>query len=126
MTRTHYKTIDDYINSFPKTTQDILQRLRRTIREAAPGAEEAISYQMPTFKLNGNLIHFAAYRKHIGLYPAPSGIEKFKKELSAYEGGKGSVRFPLNKPIPFDLIRRIVTFRVKENTANEDAKEKDK
>jgi uncharacterized protein YdhG (YjbR/CyaY superfamily) len=86
-----------------------------TIRQAAPGAEEAIKYQIPTFTLEGNLVHFGAYKKHIGFYPTPSGIEKFQNELSAYEGAKGSVKFPLDKPVPFDLISRIVAFRVQEN-----------
>ena len=86
-----------------------------TIREAAPEAREAISYRMPTFKLNGNLVHFAAFKNHIGFYPTPSGIEQFKKELSLYKWAKGSVQFPLDKPIPFDLVKKIVIFRVKEN-----------
>ena len=89
--------------------------MRHTISKAAPKAEESINYQIPTFKLNGNLVHFAAYKKHIGFYPTPSGIEAFKKELSPNEVSKGSIKFPLNNPIPFDLIRRIVKYRVKEN-----------
>ncbi len=93
--------------------------MRHTIREAAPEATEAISYQMPTFKLNGNLVHFAAFKNHIGFYPAPTGTEAFQKELSPYKGGKGSIRFPLDKPIPYDLVKRIVKFRVKENLKNE-------
>ena len=89
--------------------------MRQTIRRAAPEAEEAIAYQMPTFRLNGkNLVHFAAFKNHIGFYPTPSGIEAFKKELSSYKGAKGSVQFPLNKPIPYDLVKKIVMFRVKE------------
>ena len=116
------KTIDEYIAGFPKDVQAILQRIRMTIREAAPDAEEKISYQMPTFTLKGNLVHFAAFKNHIGFYPIPSGIEEFKDELSVYEQGKGSVQFPLNKPIPFDLISRIVKFRVKENLAKAEAK----
>jgi uncharacterized protein YdhG (YjbR/CyaY superfamily) len=111
------KTIDEYIARFPDDIQAILQQIRLTIRKAAPDAEEKISYQMPTFTLNGNLVHFAAFKKHIGFYPVPTGIEQFKKELSRYEGGKGSIRFPLDKPIPFDLIRKIVRFRAKENLA---------
>jgi uncharacterized protein YdhG (YjbR/CyaY superfamily) len=108
------KTIDEYIAGFPKDVQAILEKIRTTIRKAAPGAEEKISYQMPTFTLNGTyLIYFAGYKKHIGLYPAPRGSEGFKEELSAYEGGKGTVKFSLDKPIPFDLIRRIVKFRMK-------------
>jgi len=108
------QNIDEYIAGFPTEVQAILQRIRRTIRKAAPGAEETINYQIPTFTLKGNLVHFAAYKKHIGFYPTPNGIEKFKKELSVYAGAKGSVQFPLDKPIPFDLIIKIVMFRVKE------------
>lgn len=109
------KNIDEYIAGFPNNIQEILSRIRLTIREAAPEAEETIKYQIPTFALKGNLVHFAAFKKHIGFYPAPNGIEQFKDELSAYEGAKGSVKFPLDQPIPFDLISRIVTFRVAEN-----------
>jgi uncharacterized protein YdhG (YjbR/CyaY superfamily) len=109
------KTIDEYIAGFPGDIQEILQKIRRTIHEAAPDAVEAISYQMPTFKLSGNLVHFAGYKSHIGFYPVPSGIEKFKAELSVYKQGKGSVQFPLDQPIPYDLISRIVKFRVEEN-----------
>ena len=110
-----FKTVDGYIKTFPKDVQSTLQRMRRTIREAAPEAVEAISYQIPTFKLNGNLVWFAAFKKHIGFYPTMSGIEAFKKELAPYKGAKGSVQFPLDKPIPYDLVKRIVMFRVKEN-----------
>ena len=108
------KDIDEYIAAFPKDVQEILEKVRVTIKKAAPDAEEAIKYQIPTFTLNGNLVHFAAFKKHIGFYPAPRGIEEFKEELSAYKGAKGSVQFPLDKTIPFDLISRIVEFRVKE------------
>ena len=114
-----YETIDAYIKQFPKDIQSILEKVRKTIAEAAPEATEAISYQMPTFKLNGkNLVHFAAWKSHIGFYATPSGNEAFQKELSVYKGAKGSVQFPLDKPIPFDLIRQIVEFRVKEIGAN--------
>jgi len=109
------KDIDEYIGMFPKEVRIILESLRQTIRKAAPEAEETINYQIPTYKLNGNLVHFAAYKRHIGFYPTPSGIEAFKKELSVYEGAKGSVKFPLNKPLPLDLISKIVKFRVMEN-----------
>ena len=110
------KNIDAYIAGFPSDVQQILQEIRKTIRKAAPDAEETISYLIPTFNLKGKyLIYFAAYKKHVGLYPAPRGSEKFKKELSAYDGGKGTVRFPLDKPIPLELITRIVKFRIKEN-----------
>jgi uncharacterized protein YdhG (YjbR/CyaY superfamily) len=120
------RTIDEYIAGFPQDIQAILEQIRRTIRKAAPGAEEAIKYQMPTFTLEGNLVHFAAFKNHIGFYPVPTGIEKFKKELSVYEGGKGSVKFPLDKPIPYDLISRIVKFRVKENLERAAARGKKK
>jgi uncharacterized protein YdhG (YjbR/CyaY superfamily) len=111
------QTIDEYITSFPPDVQEILQKIRRTIHEAAPDATEKISYQMPTFYLKGNLVHFAAFKEHIGFYPVPSGIEKFKKELSVYKQGKGSVQFPLDQPMPYKLITNIVKFRVKENMA---------
>ena len=111
------KDIDAYIAGFPREIQEILQKIRAIIREEAPGAEEAIKYQMPTFVLNGNLVHFAAFTNHIGFYPTPSGTETFREELSAYAGGKGSIRFPLDQPIPYDLIRRITAFRVAETQA---------
>ena len=97
-----------------------------TIRKAAPAAEETIKYQIPTFTLKGNLVHFASYKKHIGFYPAPRGIGKFKKELSIYGSGKGTLKFPLDKPIPFDLISKIVKFRVKETLKRAEAKGKKK
>lgn len=111
------QTIDEYIAGFPADIQARLQQIRQTIREAAPDAQEAIKYQMPTFTLKGNLVHFAAFKHHIGFYPAPSGIERFQDQLAEYKGAKGSVRFPLDQPIPFDLITEIVRFRVKENVA---------
>ena len=111
-----FKTIDEYIRTFPQEVQTILEKMRKTIREAAPGAVETISYQMPTFKLNGRgLVYFAAFKNHIGFYPIPSGVEAFEKELSPYKQGKGSVQFPIDQPVPYDLVRRIVTFRVNEN-----------
>jgi len=110
-----YKTIDEYIKAFPADIQGILKRMRQTIRKTAPEAVESIAYEMPTFKLNGNLVHFAAFKNHIGFYPTPSGIERFKERLSEYEVSKGSIRFPLDKDIPYDLIQDIVRFRVKEN-----------
>lgn len=116
--------IDDYIASFPKEVQESLEALRATIREAAPEAEEAISYRMPTFKLEGNLVHFAAYKNHIGFYPTPSGIEEFQQELSAYKGAKGSLQFPLDQPLPLDLIGKIVKYRVTENLERAKAKSK--
>ncbi len=108
-------TIDEYIGTFPQEIQTLLEQVRATIRQAAPEAEEAIKYAMPTFVLNGNLVHFAAYKNHIGFYPVPSGIEAFKKELSVYKGAKGSVQFPLDQPMPLELISKIVKFRVSEN-----------
>lgn len=113
-----FTSIDEYIAGFPRDIQKILEEIRATIKAAAPAATEKISYQMPTFFLKGNLVHFAAFKKHIGFYPTPSGIDKFKKELSRYEGAKGSVQFPLDEPIPYDLIRKIVEFRVTENLKN--------
>lgn len=112
---TSAETIDAYIARFPKEIQERLQRLRQVILEAAPDTEEAIRYQMPTFRLAGkNLVFFAAFAHHIGFYPIPSGISAFKKELARYKQGKGSVQFPLGEPIPYDLVRRIVLFRVQE------------
>ena len=110
------KNIDEYIAGFPKDIQKILSRIRSTIRRAAPKAEEAISYQIPTFRLNGNLIHFAAYKNHIALYPAPRAVEKFKKELERYGSSKATIKFPFDAPVPYDLITKIVEFRVKQNS----------
>ena len=110
-----FNSIDEYIATFPNEVQIKLHELRGVIKAAAPDAEEKISYQMPTFFQNGNLIHFAAYKNHIGIYPTPNGIEAFSNELSKYEGGKGSKRFPIDEPLPLDLISRIVKFRVAEN-----------
>src|SRR5215471_3072066 len=118
------KNIDEYIAGSPADVQRILQEIRIIIRTAAPDAEEAIKYRMPTFVLNGNLVHFAAFEKHIGFYPTPSGIEAFKDDLSAYHNAKGSVQFPLDKPIPLRLIRKIVAFRVKESREKLAAKAK--
>jgi uncharacterized protein YdhG (YjbR/CyaY superfamily) len=118
--------IDTYIAGFPADVQEILQKIRAVIRKEAPTAEEAISYGMPTFKLNGNLVHFAAFQHHIGFYPIPSGIEQFKEELSVYKQGKGSVQFPLDQPMPYDLIRKIVVFRVQENLKKAAARGKKK
>jgi uncharacterized protein YdhG (YjbR/CyaY superfamily) len=109
------ETIDEYISLYPLEVQELLQRVRMVINKAAPEAMEAIKYQLPTFVLNGNLVHFGAFKNHIGFYPAPSGISVFKQELSVYESGKGSIQFPMDKEIPFDLIGRIVQFRVQEN-----------
>lgn len=114
-----YKTIEEYILSFPPETQNILSEMRRVIGKAAPGAKEAMSYQLPTFKLNGkNLVHFAAYKNHIGFYPVPSGIAAFKEELSPYIKGKGTLQFPLDEPIPYELVKKVVKFRVTESQQN--------
>lgn len=107
--------MDGYIAAFPKNVREILNKLRQVIRESAPGAEETISYGIPTFKLNGNLVHFGAYKNHIGFYPTPSAIAAFKKELSSYKQSRGTVQFPIDEPIPLGLIKRMVRFRVKEN-----------
>lgn len=119
-------SIDEYIAAFPEEIQEKLKEIRATIKAAAPEAEEKISYQMPAFTLKGNLVYFAAFKNHIGFYPTSSGTENFKTELSAYDSSKGTVRFPLDKPIPFDLISKIVTFRVKENLEKAEAKAKKK
>ena len=115
MALTQVNTIDEYIAAFPKDVQEVLEQVRASIQNAAPDAEEAISYAIPTFKLNGNLVHFAAFKNHIGFYPTPIGIEEFMQELSAYKQGKGSVQFPLNKPMPLDLITRMVKFNIERN-----------
>lgn len=121
-----FKTIDEYISQFPPEVQEILTTLRKVIKESAPNAEEKISYQMPTFALQGNLVHFAVHKNHIGFYPAPSGIDAFKQELSKYKGAKGSVQFPIEKTLPYELISEIVKFRVAENTAQAEEKSKKK
>ena len=110
-----YQSIDEYIAQFPEEVQKKLKKLRAVIKAAAPYAEERISYQMPTFRLKGNLVHFAAYKNHIGFYPTPGGIKPFEQELSAYEVSKGTVRFPIDKPLPMELISKIVKFRVVED-----------
>ncbi len=115
-------TIDEYIANFPPGIQEILEKIRATVHLAAPEAEETIKYDMPTFTYTGNLVHFAAFKKHIGFFPPPTGLLKFKDELLAYQGPKGSLKFPLDQPIPYDLISAIVTFRVKENLEKEEAK----
>ena len=119
-------SIDEYITGFPSDIQEILESIRKAIREAAPDAEETIKYLMPTFMLNGNLVYFAAFKKHIGFYPPVRATEEFKRQLSVYEGPKGSLRFPLDKPIPLDLIGRIVKFRVEENLERAEAMGKKK
>ncbi|HRA93676.1 MAG TPA: DUF1801 domain-containing protein [Aestuariivirga sp.] len=118
-----FTTIDGYIAQFPKEVQAILEKIRQTVADAAPGAVEAISYQIPTFKLNGsNLVHFAAWKDHIGFYATPAGNAAFQKELARYKMAKGSVQFPLDAPIPYDLVAEIARFRVKETQATGKAK----
>jgi uncharacterized protein YdhG (YjbR/CyaY superfamily) len=107
--------VDAYIAGFPKTTQALLRKIRATIRKAAPEAEEGIGYQMPAYKFHGPLVYFAGYDHHIGFYPGAAGIAGFKREIAAYKSAKGSVRFPLDEPLPLDLVARIVAFRVREN-----------
>lgn len=120
-------TIDEYIANAAEEDRDTLMELRRVIHEAAPDATEKISYQMPTFYLHGNLVHFAAFKGHFGFYPAPTGIEAFQEDLSKYKGSKGAIQFPKDKPLPYELIVRIVKFRVEENiSANEAKKAKKK
>ncbi len=116
--------IDTYIAGFPKETQKLMTQLRSAIRKAAPGAEEAISYRMPAYKYKGVLVYFAAYNNHIGFYPGAGGIENFKKEIAVYKSAKGSVRFPLDKPLPLQLITKIVKFRVNQNLQKEKTKKK--
>lgn len=120
MIQIKHKNIDDYINSFPEEIQNILIKIRTSIKEIVPEATEKISYGIPTFYLNGNLVHFAAYKNHIGFYPGVSGIEKFLKEISNYKNSKGAVQFPLREDLPIDLIKKIVAFRVNENTNKND------
>ena len=112
--RPKFKTIDEYIATFPESIQEILEKLRGVIKASAPGAEEAIAYGIPTFRLNGNLVHFAAFKDHISFFPTSSPIPAFKKELAPYLQSKGTIRFPLGKPIPFGLVKKIVKYRVAE------------
>ena len=111
-------SIDEYISNFPKDVRDVLEELRLVINKTAPKAKETIRYGIPTFTLNGNLVHFAAFKNHIGFYPTPSAIEAFKKELSPFKQSKGTVQFPLDKPIPLELVKKIVEFRVQDNTSS--------
>jgi uncharacterized protein YdhG (YjbR/CyaY superfamily) len=120
------KTIDEYIERFPSEVQDMLVQLRAAIRQAAPEAEDVISYQMPAFKYHGIIVYFAAYKKHIGFYPTSSGISQFKQELTGYKSAKGSVQFPLDKPLPLDIISNIIRFKVMENEAKIRAKKASK
>ena len=125
MKTTPPKTIDEYIAGFPQGVQEALQKIRGIVTKAAPDAEEAIKYQMPTFVLQGNLVHFAAFQKHIGFYPTPSAIAAFKSDLAGYAWAKGSVQFPLNRSIPYPLIKQMVEFRVRE-TREKLARKKEK
>jgi uncharacterized protein YdhG (YjbR/CyaY superfamily) len=120
------KTVDEYISKYPEEVQVILQRFRNTIQKAAPKAEETISYRMPAFKQDGMLVYFAGWKTHVGFYPVSSAIREFERELTEYESSKGTVKFPIDRPVPFRLISRIVKFRVKENQANALAKVKKK
>ena len=118
------KDIDEYIAGYPEDVQQILEKIRATIKAVAPEAVEAISYGVPCFRYKGDLIYFAGYKNHVSIYPAPRGHEEFKAELSAYKGGKGTVQFPLDKPMPYELVRRIAEFRMQENLAKAEAKAK--
>jgi uncharacterized protein YdhG (YjbR/CyaY superfamily) len=120
------KSVDDYISLYPQNVQAILQKLRQTIRDAAPQAKEVISYRIPSYKFHGFLVHFGAFQDHIGFFPTSSPRRVFKKELSKYEGGKGTIRFPLDRPIPYGLVRKIVKFRVRENLGESEESSKAK
>ncbi len=122
MDQTAPKTIDDYIAGFPPEVQGILENIRRTVRKAAPEAKETIKYDMPAFTLNGNLVYFAAFQKHIGFYSVPTGVKEFEKDLAPYQQGSGSVQFQLDEPIPYGLISKIVKYRARENLARSKAK----
>lgn len=117
--KTNHQTIEAYISDFPEEVQKILQEIRSTIHKIAPEATEAIKYAIPTFVLNGNLVHFAAFKNHIGFYPAPTGIAAFEKELAIYKQGKGSVQFPINEPMPLKLIEKIVKFRIEQQNGKQ-------
>lgn len=125
-TKTQFTSIDQYIKTFSKDIQQKLETMRKIVKEVAPEATEAIAYQMPTFKLLGNLVHFAAFKNHIGFYPIPSGIEAFKQELSEFATSKGGIKFPLDKPIPVELVKKIVTYRVSENMQKENEQNSEK
>ncbi len=122
--KTEPRTIDEYIAEFPDDVQEILQRVRATIKEAAPDAQEAIKYRLPTFTLKGNLVHFGAFKDHIGFYPDPTGIDAFKDELAPYRSGKGTIQFPLGQPIPYDLISKVTKRRVQENLERAEQKKR--
>ncbi len=119
-----FATINEYISEFPEEIRFKLEQIRETIQQAAPEAKEAVRYGMPTFVLNGNLVHFAAYKNHIGFYPAPSGIDAYLDELAVYRTGKGTIQFPIDQPIPFNLVKKVVEFRVNENLGKRKGKVK--
>lgn len=116
MQRSNFKSVDEYISTFPAPIQNKLKEMRRAVKSAAPEAGEKISYQIPTYTLHGNLVHFAGYEHHIGFYPGAVGVEEFKKEIKGYKFSKGTIQFPLEEPLPLDLVKRIVKFRVKQNS----------
>ena len=126
MQTTKYNTVDDYFSDLPQDKKNVLKTLRKIIKQAAPKAEEVISYNMPALKFKGALVYYAASKNHIGFYPTPSAIKFFKKELSGYETSKGAIKFPMRKPLPAALIKKIVKYRVAENSANEIFKKKKK
>jgi uncharacterized protein YdhG (YjbR/CyaY superfamily) len=125
-TRAKFKTVDEYLSTLPENTRHIVERLRKTIKQAASQSEELISYNMPAFKFNGMLVWYAAYKEHIGFYPTSSAIEVFKDELAGYKTSKGAIQFPIEKAIPTTLVKNIVKYRVKENIERVKAKEKNK
>jgi uncharacterized protein YdhG (YjbR/CyaY superfamily) len=126
METTKFKTVDEYIAALPDSVKPIIEELRETVKQAAPEAEESISYNMPAYQLNGPLAYYAAFKNHIGFYPTPASIIAFEEELSAYKGAKGSIQFPLNKPLPLELITRIVKVRLQENLNKNKPTKKDK
>lgn len=123
-TKQTFQTIDEYVKTFPKNIQKILGTVRQVIKKSAPAAEEAISYQIPTFKLNGNLVHFAAFKNHIGFYPGAEAVKIFQEEIASYKSSKGAIQFPIDKPMPLTLIRKIVEYRVKVNSSKDLKKKK--
>jgi len=125
-TGTKFKTVEEYLSAFPLQTKNILNELRNAIKKAAPKAEELISYNMPAFKFHGMLVYYAAYKDHIGFYPAASGIENFKKEIAAFKNSKGAIQFPIDEPLPLQLVTKIVKFRIKDNLEKEERKVKKK
>ena len=122
ISKTKFETVDEYFSTLPQHAKAMLQELRKTIKKAAPQAEELISYNMPAFKLRGMLVWYAAYKEHIGFYPRPSAIEAFKKEVSVYKGAKGTIQFPIDKPLPLNLVIKIVKYRLKENLERTEGK----